>query len=110
MKKVRTPEGEERHEIHKIVYGHLLLATEFGAKEAKCTGFSFVTIAMGLWSSELADVHPKATSNFLHALGDLFDPDTSKNKKMAAEKKRSVAVRTLAQLVDLQMSKPEGTA
>lgn len=109
-KTVITPTGADAAELRAKLHALLVTATEECARELKITGFSFVTNSMGLWMSELAELDARATAQFLHALADIADPATNPTKNARAEKRRAAAVRRLSAAVDLDMTKPEGTA
>lgn len=109
-KPVRTMSPDQQAGIRDTVHRHLLAATEIGAREIGATGVSFVTIGMGIWTAELAELDAKATAKFLRALADNFDPRSNDNQKRRAEELRAQAVRALYAALDLEMSEAQGDA
>lgn len=96
--------------VRTIIHAHLIECTDAGARAVGCTGASFVTMGIGIWAAELAELNGRATAILLRALSDIMDPKNTPAGRAAAESRRQYAVRLLHQSVDLAMSKPEGRA
>lgn len=107
-KPVISPTVDQQKFILDTVHQHLLAATDKGAQAIGATGAAFVTVGMGVWTTELAELNGSATAKYLRALADIFDPTTNERQKQRAEKDRSQAVRDLYASLDLQMSKARG--
>lgn len=93
-----------------IVHAHLLECTSLGARAVGCTGASFVTMGMGIWAAELAELDGRATAILLRALSDIMDPKNKPATKAEAENRRQYAVKQLHLAVDMKMTRPEGRA
>lgn len=91
-----------RKYVRAIILTALLQATERGCQALQCTGVSFVTMGLGHWSEELADIDAAAATKLMRALADIFDPKLSRGQKNAAERARREAVRALHVATDLQ--------
>jgi len=100
----------QQDDVRKRVHRQLLAVTEIGAREINTTGVSFVTIGMGIWAAELAELDGRATAKLLRALADCFDPRNNDNQKRRAEESRAQAVRALYAALDLEMSEAGGHA
>ncbi len=109
-KPVHRPDVAAQDAARQIAYAHLLAVTEEGASAIGCSGASFVILGLGIWAGELHELDPRAASQMLRSLADIYDPASGETKKIHAEKKRRAAVDRLLAAVDLDMSKPAGTA
>lgn len=109
-KPIQHRTGEQGDITRRIVHAHLLECTASGAGFLRCTGASFVTMGVGIWAEELAELDGKATAHFLRALADIMDPALKPAAKAAAENRRAYAVSRLLAAVDLAMTKEEGRA
>lgn len=103
-------DGEDGNIARFIVHAHLLECTALGSRALNCTGASFVTMGIGIWAAELAELDRRATAILLRALADMMDPKNTPASKAAAENCRQFAVQLLHRAVDLAMSKSEGSA
>ncbi|WP_306131092.1 hypothetical protein [Roseovarius sp. MMSF_3350] len=109
-KPIYRPGQDEQENYRVIAHDVLMIATREGAKALNTTGASFVVMGMGIWTAELAELDGKATAQMLRSLADLFDPASNDAKKRHAEKKRQTAVNRIFAQLDLEMSKPAGSA
>lgn len=109
-KPIQHRSGDQGDITRQIVHAHLLECTSLGARALGCTGASFVTMGVGIWAAELAELDGKATAHFLRAIADIMDPGLKHLAKTAAESRRVYAVSRLLAAVDLAMTKPEGWA
>ncbi|WP_423212278.1 hypothetical protein [Paracoccus yeei] len=109
-KPVHLQGGEQADVVSSIVHAHLIECTSLGARALGCTGTSFVTMGMGIWATELAELDGKAAAQFLRALADLMEPGRKPAAKQEAEARRQYAVRRLLAAVDLMMNETEGRA
>lgn len=94
--------------VRDIVHGHLIECTGHGTRALGCSGASFVTMGMGLWAAELAELDGKASAAFLRSLADIVDPASKPPARIRAEEYRKCAVRKLMVAVDLMMNPSEG--
>lgn len=102
--------GAEMHRVLETAHDHLLACTSNGSQALGCTGASFVTMGIGLWAAELAELDPRATAILLRALADMVDPANTPAGRSEAAARRRYAVQLLHQAVDLAMSQSEGRA
>jgi|GEM_PF-3026389 len=109
-KPVHHRAGDEGAGVRKIIHAHLIECTRHGARSLGCTGASFVTMGIGIWAAELAELDGRATAKFLRALADIMEPGHSPVQKQNAEAKRQHAVRRILAAVDLAMNSTEGRA
>ena len=107
-KPVHLQGGEQADVIASIAHAHLVECTILGAQALGCTGASFVTMGMGIWATEVAELDGKAAAQFLRALADLMEPGRKPAAKQEAEARRQYAVRRLLAAVDLMMNNAEG--
>ncbi|SFY20420.1 hypothetical protein SAMN04244548_03066 [Paracoccus pantotrophus] len=109
-KGTRHRAGADGNVVRDIVHAHLIECTGLGAKAVGCTGASFVTMGIGIWAAELAELDGKATAILLRALADIMDPKNTPAAKAAAESRRQYAVQLLHMAVDMAMNDAEGRA
>ena len=109
-KGTRHQDGTAGDAVRAIIHAHLIECTDIGARAVGCTGASFVTMGIGIWAAELAELDGRATAILLRALADIMDPKNTPAAKAAAESRRQYAVQMLHQAVDLAMNKAEGRA
>lgn len=109
-KGTRHVAGPAAEEIRDTIHSYLMATTTLGAQAVGCTGASFVTMGIGVWAAELAELDPRATGVLLRALADKLDPKATPAAKAAAESRRRYAVDQLHKAVDLAMSKAGGRA
>lgn len=109
-KPVFRPDIDANQQFWDSAQAQLLKLTEQGAQAMGCTGVSFVLMGMSIWTSELTELDSKAATQLLRSLADLYDPNTNDTGKARAEKKRRSAVNRIFAAVDLDMSKPAGSA
>lgn len=109
-KGTRHVAGPAAEEIRHTIHSYLLATTTMGAQAVGCTGASFVTMGIGIWAAELAELDPKATGVLLRALADKVDPKATPAARAAAEGRRRYAVDQLHKAVDLAMTRTEGRA
>lgn len=107
-KQVRSVTGSDWDAVSQIVHAHLVECTRRGAGALRCTGGSFVTMAVGIWAAELAELDAALTAKFLRALADRVDPTSTLMDQVAAEADRKEAVLGLLAALDLLMTAPEG--
>lgn len=109
-KGTRFQDGDGGNVLRDIVYAHLLECTDLGSRAVGCTGASFVTMGIGIWAAELAELDARATAILLRALADIMDPKSTPGGRAEAENRRQYAVKMLHRAVDLAMSKTGGVA
>lgn len=102
--------GPDADALREIIRAHLMDCTERGARAVGCSGASFVTMGMGVWVAELAELDGRATAALLRALADVMDPAATPSTKRDAETRRRAAVAQLHRAVDLAMTRPQGQA
>ena len=106
-----TPDTRQQAaQTREIILNLLLRCTDSGCSRLGCTGVSFVTMSMGLWAAELAQLDGSAAANLMRALADMFDPGSSAEAKDQAEQDRTDAARELHVALDLLMAQEEGAA
>lgn len=110
MKSTKIVEGAEADRAREIVEMYLHAAIDQGAQAAGCTPGSFVTMAMAVWSADLAEVDAAATADMLRALAKLVDPCSGGGDRKAAESDRVRALVRLHQMIDLLVCDAEGSA
>lgn len=103
-------EPDQRRYIRDTLLRLLVEATDRGMRILRCSGVSFVTMGLGHWAEELAEIHGAATAQLLRALADIFDPSTTEAERAEAEQRRQEAVRDIHIALDLTMTPPAGTA
>lgn len=101
---------QQAAQTREIILEQLLLCTNRGCARLGCTGVSFVTMSMGLWAAELAQLDGSGATKLMRALADMFDPDSSAEAKDQAEQDRIDAARELHVALDLLMAQEEGAA
>lgn len=106
-----TPETRQQaDETRKVILSQLYQCTQRGCTRLGCSGVSFVTMGMGLWTAELAKLDGRAAAKLMRALADMFDPESSIETKDQAEQDRSDAARELHIALDLLIAEEGGTA
>lgn len=103
-------DGEVGNRIAQIVMSQLHLCTARGTAILRCSGVSFVTMGIGVWAADLAKTDGVACARFLRALADILDPESSEACKQSGEVRRQIAVRKLHEAVDIEISRPAGSA
>lgn len=104
------PDTDAQAAIRAIVQAHLFECTDHGTRALRCSGASFVTMGIAMWAAELAELDPRAATQYLAALAVIFDPAASPAKKGHAERRRGAAVDRLLAAVDLFMATAGGRA
>lgn len=109
-KPTKAVSGAEAQRAARLLHLHLMSCTDNAAQDLGCTGVSVVTMGIGIWAVELAELDPAATGWLLRALADLVDPRATPASRAAAENRRAYAARKLHQALDTRMARPVGTA
>lgn len=104
------PSGAEAERVRHIINRHLIACTNSAARDLKCTGVSVVTMGIGIWADELAQLHPEAASNLMKALADMLHPKSTDASRAEAENRRAYAVSRLHQALDVMMASSQGRA
>jgi hypothetical protein len=109
-KKILRPETAAQDQMRDRALDHLLHITETASEDLGITGASFVVMGIAIWGGELSQLDQRAAAKMFQAIGTLYDPAATPRQKEVAEIKRKKAVDKLFAAIDLEMSKPEGTA
>lgn len=109
-KQTFEPTGPAQDVVRDAIHAHLVTCTWQGAQALGCTGVSFVTMALGIWAAELAELQPEAAVQFLRALADMFDPGATPGERLQANLDRALYASELHRALDLSMTKSAGAA
>lgn len=104
------PTGADEDEVRNFIHRVLISATGHMAQGLKCTGVSIVTMGIGIWAAELAELDPKASALLLRALADMVDDRSTPASRAEAESRRAYAAKRLHQALDTMMTRPAGQA
>lgn len=109
-KPTHRPTGADEDEVRDFIHSVLISATGHIAQGLKCTGVSIVTMGIGIWAAELAELDSKAAAQLLRALADMVDDRSSPASRAEAENRRAYAAQRLHQALDTMMARSAGRA